>query len=139
MISPLKKRPRLTTVALALAVSSAAQAQNQPGPSAAELIAVDSRISAALQQVSAERIRANIEKLASFGTRLTISGQDPAAIATGRGIGAGVDQVRGICAAATILLSISRDLPRYASRSFAKIFIISIRTCARRTVLNMAT
>jgi hypothetical protein len=94
MISPPKKRPWLTTVALALAVSNAAQAQNQPGSGAAESMAVDSRISAALQQVSAERIRANIEKLASFGTRSTLSAQDPAAIATGRGIGAAREWVK---------------------------------------------
>src|SRR6202043_3487772 len=69
MISPLKKRPWLITVLLALAVSSAAQAQSQPGLGAAEPMAVDARISAALRQVSAGRVRANIEKLASFGTR----------------------------------------------------------------------
>jgi len=57
-------------------------------------MAVDSRISAALQQVSAERIRANIEKLASFGTRLTLSAQDPAAIAAGRGIGAAREWIK---------------------------------------------
>ena len=49
---------------------------------------VDGRISAALQQVSAQRIRANIDKLVSFGTRSTISPQDTAAISTGRGVGA---------------------------------------------------
>src|SRR6202035_3012655 len=54
----------------------------------------DSSIAAALEQVSAERIRANIEKLASFGTRSTISAQDPAAIATGRGIGAAREWIK---------------------------------------------
>ena len=49
----------------------------------------DPRIAAALQQISGEQIRARIEKLVSFGTRLTLSAQDPAAIASGRGIGAG--------------------------------------------------
>jgi Peptidase family M28 len=48
----------------------------------------DPRIVAALQQVSAERIQANIEKLVSFGTRSTLSAQDPDAIAAGHGIGA---------------------------------------------------
>src|SRR5208282_972931 len=94
MISPLKKRPWIAAVALALAVSSAAWAQSQPGAPAAELMAADSRISAALQQVSAERIRANIEKLASFGTRSTLSAQDPAAIAAGRGIGAAREWIK---------------------------------------------
>ena len=94
MISPLKKRPWLTTVVLAVAVSCAARAQSQVGSGAAEPVAVDSRISAALQQVSAQRIRTNIEKLASFGTRSTISAQDPAAIATGRGIGAAREWIK---------------------------------------------
>src|SRR5271168_606951 len=57
-------------------------------------MAADGRIAAALQQVSAERIRANIEKLASFGTRLTLSAQDPAAIAAGRGIGAAREWIK---------------------------------------------
>ena len=49
---------------------------------------VDPQIAAALPQVSAQRIQANIEKLVSFGTRLTLSAQDPASIAAGHGIGA---------------------------------------------------
>ncbi|HTA49566.1 MAG TPA: M28 family metallopeptidase [Verrucomicrobiae bacterium] len=79
---------------LVLSFSIVAPAQNPAGSSAAEPMAVDSRISAALQQVSAERIRANIEKLASFGTRLTLSAQDPAAIAAGRGIGAAREWIK---------------------------------------------
>jgi len=54
----------------------------------------DPKIAAALQQVSAEHVRANIEKLVSFGTRLTLSAQDPASIASGRGIGAARDWIR---------------------------------------------
>jgi hypothetical protein len=54
----------------------------------------DPQIAAALQQVSAERIRTNIEKLVGFGTRLTISAQDPAAIAAGRGIGAAREWIK---------------------------------------------
>jgi hypothetical protein len=50
--------------------------------------AADPQIAAALRQVSAQRIQANIEKLVSFGTRLTLSAQDPASIAAGHGIGA---------------------------------------------------
>ncbi len=46
---------------------------------------VDPQIAAALKQVSAQRIQATIDKLVSFGTRLTLSSQDPA---SGRGIGA---------------------------------------------------
>ncbi|MGA7358289.1 MAG: M28 family metallopeptidase [Candidatus Sulfotelmatobacter sp.] len=74
-------------------VSTVALAQNEARSKVSETgapepMVVDIRIAAALQQVSAERIRANIEKLVSFGTRLTISAQDPAAIGAGRGVGA---------------------------------------------------
>ena len=48
----------------------------------------DPKITAALQQISADQVRASIEKLVSFGTRATISAQDPQAIASERGIGA---------------------------------------------------
>ena len=54
----------------------------------------DGRISSALQQVSGEKIRANIEKLVSFGTRSTLSAQDAAAVASGRGIGAAREWIR---------------------------------------------
>ena len=53
--------------------------------------AVDPRITAALQEISPTRIQADIEKLVSFGTRSTLSAQDPAAIASGHGIGAARD------------------------------------------------
>jgi hypothetical protein len=48
----------------------------------------DPQIVAVLRQISRPRIQANIEKLVGFGTRLTISAQDPASLAAGRGIGA---------------------------------------------------
>ena len=54
----------------------------------------DPQIAAALQQISAQRIQANIEKLVSFGTRLTISAQDPASIAAGHGIGAAREWIK---------------------------------------------
>lgn len=54
----------------------------------------DAKIAAALQQISAQRIQANIEKLVNFGTRLTLSAQDPAAIASGRGIGAAREWIK---------------------------------------------
>ena len=54
----------------------------------------DARIAGALQQVSAQRIQANIEKLVSFGTRLTLSAQDDAAIKSGRGIGAAREWIK---------------------------------------------
>jgi hypothetical protein len=84
----------IMAVCLWLAVSAGAQAQNEPASTVAQAIAADSRISAALQQVSAEHIRANIEKLVSFGTRLTLSAQDPASIASGRGVGAAREWIK---------------------------------------------
>ncbi len=94
MISPLPKKPWLIAFSLLLSFIGAASAQEQKGSVTTEPMLIDSRISAALQQVSAERIRANIEKLASFGTRLTLSAQDPAAIAAGRGIGAAREWIK---------------------------------------------
>jgi hypothetical protein len=99
MIFPGNQRLWLFLLSVTLATGTGAPAQNQPAPSsvgpiAAEPMAADSRISSALQQVSAERIRANIEKLVSFGTRSTISAQDPGAIAAGRGIGASREWIK---------------------------------------------
>jgi Peptidase family M28 len=85
-------------ISLIVAISASAPAQdpatNQADATSAEAMAADHRISTALQQVSAEHIRANIEKLVSFGTRATISAQDPAAIAAGRGIGAAREWIK---------------------------------------------
>jgi len=63
-----------------------AGAQENPKP--------DARIAQALAQVSAARIQANIEKLVSFGTRLTLSAQDDASIQQGRGIGAAREWIK---------------------------------------------
>jgi hypothetical protein len=52
------------------------------------------QIVAALRQVSAQRIQQDVEKLASFGTRLTLSAQDPDSIAAGHGIGAAREWIR---------------------------------------------
>jgi hypothetical protein len=81
------KELQFFSVALGLALPCAAQGQGASA-SAIEPGKPDARIAAALRQVSAARIQANIEKLVSFGTRATISAQDPASIAAGRGIGA---------------------------------------------------
>jgi hypothetical protein len=94
MISPFQKRPWLIAVLLVLSFATEAFGQNQPGAASSEPMPTDGRIAGALQRVSAERIRANIEKLASFGTRLTLSAQDPAAIAAGRGIGAAREWIK---------------------------------------------
>ncbi|MGA8439725.1 MAG: M28 family metallopeptidase [Candidatus Sulfotelmatobacter sp.] len=98
MISLLNKRRRFWTAALMVA-STVVPAQNQESSrlsrgGAREPMAVDRRIAAALEQVSAERIRANIEKLVSFGTRSTISAQDSAAIGSGRGVGAAREWIK---------------------------------------------
>jgi hypothetical protein len=104
MISARDRRSFFLLVASALIVGAPTLAQNQPGSmsaqaispstSAPESMAPDSRIAAALEEVSPERIRANIEKLASFGTRLTLSAQDPSSIAAGRGIGAAREWIK---------------------------------------------
>jgi hypothetical protein len=62
--------------------------------SALEPMPVDPQIAAALREISAQRIQANIEKLVSFGTRSTLSAQDDAAIQSGRGIGAAREWIK---------------------------------------------
>jgi hypothetical protein len=102
MISPAKQRCWPVAMALLLGLSTAAPAQtgasktiaSAPMSSEPMPMTVDARISTALQQVSAERIRANIEKLVSFGTRATISAQDPGAIGAGRGVGAAREWIK---------------------------------------------
>ena len=48
----------------------------------------DPAITAAVKSINAAAIEADIEKLVSFGTRSTLSAQDPDSIAAGHGIGA---------------------------------------------------
>src|SRR6266568_6550162 len=57
-------------------------------------VTADPQIAVALKQISRQRIEANIQKLVSFGTRLTLSAQDPASIAAGRGIGAAREWIK---------------------------------------------
>jgi len=54
----------------------------------------DPQIAAAVRQISPAHIRADIEKLVSFQTRLTLSAQDPASIAAGHGIGAAREWIK---------------------------------------------
>src|SRR3984957_10769608 len=54
----------------------------------------DPQIAAALREISAQRIQANIEKLVSLGTRSTLSAQDSESIAAGRGIGAAREWIK---------------------------------------------
>jgi peptidase M28-like protein len=83
-------RPLLMLLAgmlLAATAFSAGQPPREPS-------SPDPQISAALRDVSADHIRANIEKLVGFGTRSTLSAQDPAAIASGKGIGAAREWIK---------------------------------------------
>ncbi|MGI9101027.1 MAG: M28 family metallopeptidase [Terriglobales bacterium] len=68
--------------------SGAAVAQKAASPKArvnanAKVSPMDAQIAAALKEISAARIQATIEKLVSFGTRLTISG---GSVESGRGV-----------------------------------------------------
>src|SRR5579872_1770895 len=88
-------RRSLLAVMVLLGVMAAAQNRSEPENAArAEIMPVDAQIAAALQQVSAKQIQANIDKLVSFGTRSTISAQDAAAIASGRGVGAAREWIK---------------------------------------------
>ncbi|HSA94273.1 MAG TPA: M28 family metallopeptidase [Terriglobales bacterium] len=73
---------------LPLALVAGAAAQGARTTASPNLSPADPQIAAALRQVSAARIRANIEKLVSFGTRHTLSAADPEGVRSGRGIGA---------------------------------------------------
>src|SRR5258707_3729286 len=116
MISRIKKRLRVLFVSVLVITSTGVQAQSQPVSATAETMTTDSRISAALKQMSAERIRANIEKLVSFGTRSTISAQDSAAIAAGDGAGA---------ARARIKSGVERYLKACRARFEVKMYSVS--------------
>jgi hypothetical protein len=103
MISTLNRTFCLSAVLIGLILGGCqARSQSASGelPAAAartisaEPMAADPQIAAALKEVSAEHIRANIEKLVSFGTRSTISAQDAPSIASGRGIGAAREWIK---------------------------------------------
>ena len=89
----LRETLRLHTRQFVLFASTAIVAQLGVGQ-AADQAPADSRIAGALREVSAQRIQANLERLVSFGTRLTLSAQDSAAIASGRGIGAAREWIK---------------------------------------------
>lgn len=84
-------RGMLWTGATLLAGAAACAAQSAD---AKPTFSADPQIAVALRQISAQRIQANIEKLVSFETRSTISAQDPASIAAGRGIGAAREWIK---------------------------------------------
>ena len=79
---------KVVTVAAAMCVAQVGAAQDAPK------LVQDSEIAAALREISAQRIQADIEKLVSFGTRSTLSAQDPESIAKGRGIGAAREWIK---------------------------------------------
>ena len=54
----------------------------------------DAQIARLLQQVSAQRIQATIEKLVGFGTRITIGPADAQTVAQGRGVGAAREWIK---------------------------------------------
>ena len=86
------RKPRwaagLATLVLMSTSGVAQSASSEPS------VTADPEIAAALRQISAQRIQADIEKLSSFGTRLTLSAQDSASIAGGRGIGAAREWIK---------------------------------------------
>jgi hypothetical protein len=99
MIFGLKRKMSLLSVAgmffsCFAGFPSRAENEAKSSPSAAYGMAVDPQIAKALQQVSAEHIRVNIEELVSFGTRSTLSAQDAAAMGSGRGIGAAREWIK---------------------------------------------
>ena len=87
--------PPYSTTFRALALSFGGALFFAPTGYAQETVqAVDPRIAVALKEISPALIQANIEKLVSFGTRSTLSAQDPASIASGHGIGAAREWIK---------------------------------------------
>lgn len=84
-------RSPVLVVILAFAPICIAQQSMQPP---LENMPRDPKIQSALAEISPRRIQANIEKLVSFGTRSTISAQDAASIASGRGVGAAREWIK---------------------------------------------
>jgi hypothetical protein len=70
------------------AVSSLLKAQTSP------VAPPDPKIAAEVKEISASRIQQTIEKLAAFGTRSTLSEQDPASITASHGIGAAREWIK---------------------------------------------
>jgi len=82
----------MLTVGIGIALIFSGIAHPQAAPE--RPLSADPKVAAALKDVSADRIRGTIEKLVNFGTRLTLSAQDPASIAAGRGIGAAREWIK---------------------------------------------
>jgi hypothetical protein len=73
---------------LSLITQAPAQEAQQRSQSA------DPKIQAALNDISAQQVRTDIEKLVSFKTRSTLSAQDEASIAAGHGVGAAREWIK---------------------------------------------
>lgn len=84
---------RKTFGLLVLVISVFCAAEGSAAQEASKLVQ-DKQVSAALEQISAQRIQDDIKKLVSFGTRLTLSAQDPESIAKGYGIGAAREWIK---------------------------------------------
>jgi len=84
---------RAAVLVLAASAAIAGQCAEPSGQAGANGVP-DARIAAALAQISSARIRATIASLVGFGTRSTLSEQDPASIAAGRGIGAAREWIK---------------------------------------------
>jgi hypothetical protein len=84
--------PWMLTAGVGIVLIFSPIAQPQAAPEGR--LPADPKIAAALKDISADRMRATIEKLVSFGTRLTLSAEDPASIAAGRGIGAAREWIK---------------------------------------------
>src|SRR5450631_2103673 len=87
-------RELMRWTAVLAAVLSTAMVCTAQSSKSEPAVGADPQIAAALRDISAQRIRANVEKLVSFGTRLTLSAQDPASIAAGHGIGAAREWIK---------------------------------------------
>jgi Zn-dependent M28 family amino/carboxypeptidase len=77
-------------ISAAIPLGLGAQEREFPLPK----LPADPKITAALKEISPQQIQATIEKLASFGTRLTLFAQDPSSIKTGHGIGAAREWIK---------------------------------------------
>jgi hypothetical protein len=88
-ISFLLRRSRQQLTTLLLALSSALPASAQASPAYP-----DPQIKAALAEISAGQVQSDIEKLVSFHTRSTLSAQDAASIAGGKGVGAAREWIK---------------------------------------------
>lgn len=89
----------LLFVSSALSQTQGTTQQRTSRPSRAQIAGkefgeADPEIAAMLKDVSPQRIQATIEKLVSFGNRSTLSAQDDASIAAGKGVGAAREWIK---------------------------------------------